>query len=68
MRALARDPSHQLFDRTLAHEVLQVMPLDIVRQVANVDAAILLRRVANTLHHVVLVFRRTRRSSAASSV
>jgi hypothetical protein len=45
-----------------------VMPLDIVRQVADVDAAILLRRVANTLHHVVLVFRRTRRSSAASSV
>lgn len=67
-RALACDLFLGTGDLTLSHEVLQVMPLDIVRQIADIDAAVLLRRIPNALHHVVLVFRRTRRSSAASSV
>jgi hypothetical protein len=46
--------------RTLAHEVLQVMPLDIVRKVADVDTTVLLRRIPNTLHHLALGLDRTR--------
>ena len=37
---------------TLAHKVLQMVPLDIVREVADVDTAILLRVFANVLHHL----------------
>lgn len=39
---------------TLSHEILEVAPLDVVRQVANVDAAVLLRIVAGIGHGVVL--------------
>ena len=37
---------------TLAHKVLQVVPLDIVGEVADVDTAVLLRVFANVLHHL----------------
>jgi hypothetical protein len=37
---------------TLAHKVLQVVPLDIVGEVADVDTAVLLRVFAHVLHHL----------------
>lgn len=39
---------------TLPHEILQVMPLDIVGQVTDIDPAVLLGRVADRLHHLLL--------------
>ena len=39
---------------TLSHKVLQVMPFHIVREVADIDTAILLRRVSNAGHHLFL--------------
>jgi len=35
---------------TLSHEVLEVVPLDIVREIADVDAAVLLRRFPDIVH------------------
>jgi hypothetical protein len=37
---------------TLAHKVLQVVPLDIVGEVADVDTTVLLRVFAHVLHHL----------------
>jgi len=39
---------------TLAHKVLEVVPLNIVRKVSDVDPTVLLRAVTKTLHHSVL--------------
>ena len=37
---------------TLSHEIFQMMPLDIVGQIANIDTTVLLGRIADVLHHV----------------
>lgn len=37
---------------TLSHEVLEMVPLDIVREVADVDSAVLLGGFANIIHHL----------------
>ena len=42
-----------LGSRTLSHEVLQMVPLDIVRQVTDIHASFLLRGVANRCHHLL---------------
>jgi hypothetical protein len=42
-------------DRTLSHEILQVMPLDVVGQIPHIDTTVLLGRISNTLHHRLLV-------------
>jgi hypothetical protein len=39
--------------RTLTHKILEVMPLDIVAEVANIDPTVLLGAVAKALHHGV---------------
>lgn len=38
--------------RTLSHEIFEVMPLDIICQIANIDATVLLGRIADGLHHM----------------
>jgi len=38
----------------LSHEILEVVPLDIVGKVADVDAAVLLRGLPKRLHHLLL--------------
>lgn len=38
---------------TLSHKVLQVVPLNIVREIANVDSAVLLRGFTNIRHHLL---------------
>ena len=37
---------------TLSHEVLEMVPLDIVRKVTDVDSAVLLGRFADVVHHL----------------
>jgi hypothetical protein len=37
---------------TLAHKVLEVVPLDVVREVADVDTTVLLRMLAHAVHHL----------------
>lgn len=37
---------------TLSHEILKMVPLDIVRKIADVDPAVLLRGLANVIHHL----------------
>ena len=39
---------------TLTHEIFEMVPFDVVGKIANVDAAILLRRLANAGHHLFL--------------
>jgi len=38
---------------TRSHKVLKMMPLNIVRKVADVDAAVLLRSLPKVLHHLL---------------
>ncbi len=58
-------------EHTLSHKVLQMMPLDVVRQIADIDASVLLRRVSETLHRVLFapsaVFNRTSGSAVGNS-
>ena len=42
---------------TLPHEIFEMMPLDIVSQIANIDTAVLLGRFSERIHH--LFFRRS---------
>jgi len=37
---------------TLSHEIFEVMPFDVVSQIANIDTAVLLGWVAHRLHHL----------------
>lgn len=57
-------------DHTLSHEIFQVMPFDVVRQIADIDATVLLGRVANALHHRLFAgwVYRPRRGSTTSCV
>jgi hypothetical protein len=41
---------------TLTHKILEMMPLDIVREVSDVDTSVLLRVFAHVGHHLLLVF------------
>lgn len=43
-------PAPPNLQRTLSHEIFEVVPLDIVREIADVDAAILLRRFPDVVH------------------
>lgn len=38
---------------TLSHEIFEMMPFDIIGQVADVDSAVLLRGFADGLHHLL---------------
>ncbi len=38
---------------TLPHKILEMMPFDIVREIADVDAAVLLRRLADVGHDLL---------------
>ena len=38
--------------RTLSHEVFEVMPFDVVSQITHVDTTVLLRGFAHRLHHL----------------
>lgn len=40
---------------TLTHKVFEVMPLDIVGEIADVDATVLLRVGADVRHHLFFV-------------
>ena len=40
---------------TLAHEVFEVVPFDVVGEVADVDTTLLLRALADVAHHLLLV-------------
>jgi hypothetical protein len=37
---------------TLSHEVLEMVPLDIIREIADVDSAVLLGGFTNVVHHL----------------
>jgi hypothetical protein len=50
----------------LAHEVLEVVPFDVVGEVADVDAAVLLRVVAETSHHLLLALGAAGRARTAA--
>lgn len=43
---------HDMTLLTLSHKVFQMMPFDIVREVAHIDATVLLGRLAHGLHHL----------------
>lgn len=38
---------------TLSHKIFQMVPLDVVRQVTDVDTTVLLGRVANGVQHLL---------------
>jgi hypothetical protein len=38
--------------RTLSHKVLEMVPFDVVGEVADVDPAVLLRRLLDAAHHL----------------
>lgn len=40
-------------ERTLSHKIFQVVPLNVIRQVADIDPAILLRLVTDVVHHLL---------------
>lgn len=44
------DPRILVSRHTLSHKILEVVPFDIVGQIADVDAAVLLRRFPNVVH------------------
>lgn len=55
---------------TLPHEIFEMMPFDIVSQIADVDTTVLLGRLAHGLHHLLFssstIFERSRRSSTSA--
>src|SRR5262249_49842776 len=56
---------------TLTHEIFEVMPLDIVRQVADVDSTVLLRVLTYARHDLLFarpILEATRRSTTARTV
>lgn len=57
--------------RTLSHEIFQVVPFDIIGQIANIDAAVLLGRIAHGLHHLFFcggtIFERSRWASTSTT-
>lgn len=44
------DPRFLVSPHTLSHKILEVMPFDVVGQIADVDAAVLLRSFPNVVH------------------
>ena len=53
----ASQPTRVAEKPTLSHKVLEMVPFDVVGQVADVDPAVLLRRLANVVHGLLSVCR-----------